>query len=493
MTASNHTDTPYFAAVDLGSNSFHLLIARLNDGLLEKVDREKDMVQLARGLQPDGSLSLDARERALLCLKRFEERLRDIPSAQVRIAGTKTLRDADAAGDFLEEAETALGHPIAIISGYEEARLVYLGLSHSVSNDSNQRLVIDIGGASTEFIIGCDETPKLLDSLDFGCVAITREFLSHSINRQSIHAAYIAVCERIEYIRASFMQHGWDMVYGTSGTMRAIAELTQAADGNALISAEALESQLALLHQHGEILGGDFSKQRRAVLPAGLIILKAIFDELNISILHVADATLKEGLIYDTIGRLSHDDTRNHSIDKLQRQYQIDIHQAERVSHMALHLWRQIDGPPLPGASRTKLLTWAAQLHEIGLGISHSGHHHHGFYVLKYSDLAGFGRYEQILLAHMVGCHRKKIANKLQELDERAIDTLTPLLLCLRLSIILNRGRDGIDTHVNLQLSPHLAQLELSAGWLEQQPMTQAGLLQEAKYWQAMGIELQYQ
>ncbi|HEY7773037.1 MAG TPA: Ppx/GppA phosphatase family protein [Marinagarivorans sp.] len=486
------TDNAYFAAVDLGSNSFHLLVARFDNGFLEKVDREKDMVQLAQGLQADGNLSLEARERALNCLSRFSERLRDIPNAQVRVVGTKTLRDADAAGDFLLAAEQALGHPIAIISGYEEARLVYSGLSHSVVNDNNQRLVIDIGGASTEFVIGCDHTPELLESLDFGCVALTREFLDDGITRKSINAAYIAVCARIEYIRAAYVQHGWDMVYGTSGTMRAIAELTQADDGGAIIQADSVSRLIAKLETDGGIKEGDFSKQRRAVLPAGIIILKAIFDELDIETLHVADATLKEGLIFDTVGRLGEDDIRNRAIEKLQLQYRVDNEHATRVSHLALHLWRQIDGPALPGASRTKLLNWAAEVHEIGLGISHSGYHHHGHYILRYSDLAGFGRYEQHLLAELVGCHRKKLAGKFDKLEQRAFDAMMPLLICLRIAIILNRGRDGIDSVVEITLSEQQIALTFIENWLDEQPLTRSGLEQEARYLNAIGFQLSF-
>ena len=492
MNTVPNVDNSYFAAVDLGSNSFHLLVARFDNGFLEKVDREKDMVQLAQGLQDDGNLSLDVRERALACLGRFSERLRDIPPAQIRVVGTKTLRDADGAGDFLLQAEQTLGHPIAIISGYEEARLVYSGLSHSVINDNNRRLVIDIGGASTEFVIGCDHTPELLESLDFGCVAITREFLSAGITRKSLHAAYIAVCERVEYLRASYIQHGWTMVYGTSGTMRSIAELTQAKDGGAVINATSLNQLITDIENDGGITQGDFSKQRRAVLPAGVIILKAIFDELDIETLHVADATLKEGLIYDTVGRLGEDDIRNRAIDKLQQQYRVDTQHATRVSHLALHLWRQIDGPTLPGASRTKLLSWAAEVHEIGLGISHSGYHHHGHYILQFSDIAGFGRYEQRLLAELVGCHRKKISGKFEKLDPQVFNALIPLLICLRIAIILHRGRDGIDSTVDIQLQNNIIDLTFTAGWLEDQPLTRSGLEQEKRYLSTVDFTLQF-
>lgn len=491
MSASNTTvDATYFAAIDLGSNSFHLLIARFDSGILETVDREKDMVQLAEGLQKDGNLSKPARERALACLARFAERIRDIPSHQVRAVGTKTLRDADAAGDFLVAAERALGQPIMIISGYEEARLVYSGLSHSVTNDNNQRLVIDIGGASTEFIIGCDDQPELLESLNFGCVAITRDYFHKGIHRASIHRAYMAVCQQLEMIRATYIRHGWDISYGTSGTARAIAELLGDGQDNPVITAEGLNTLIVQLERDGEIKDGDFSKPRRKVLPAGIVILKAIFDELELETLHVANATLKEGLIYDTIGRLSDDDIRLIATRKLQDQFRVDQKHADRTAHLALHLWRQINGPEIPGASRTKLLSWAAQLHEVGLGISHSSYHHHGFYILQHSDIAGFGRYEQSLLAHLVGCHRKKIAGKLRRLDIQSQAALLPLLVCLRLSVILNRGREGIDTHVALKWQGNEVTLSFSEGWLVEQPLTQAGLEKERQYLSAVDITL---
>lgn len=493
MTKSVNVTAPYFAAVDLGSNSFHLLVAQLEDGFIKTVDREKDMIQLARGLQADGNLTEDARERALACLSRFSERLRDIPAHQVRVVGTKTLRDADAAGDFLTAAEEALGHPIAIISGYEEARLVYEGLSRSVINDSNQRLVVDIGGASTEFIIGCDSAPELLESLNFGCVAITREFFANGVNADTIKAAHFAICDRIEHIRARYVTHGWDASYGTSGTMRAIADLCQEHDGGAVITAKSLNLLVSRLESEGEITTGSFSKLRRSVLPAGIVILKAIYDELKINTLHVADATLKEGLIYDTIGRLGDNDIRQRTIQKLQQQYRIDIKHGERVRHLAAHLWRQIEGPELPGASRTKLLNWSAQLHELGMGISHSGYHNHNLYILQHADLAGFGRYEQSLLAHITRCHRKKIAGKFTALPSKAVNAIMPLLICLRLSVILNRGRDGIDTPVAITLESTHIQLTFNTQWLAQQPLTQAGLKQEARYLEPAGFSLNYQ
>jgi len=228
-------ESPYFAAVDLGSNSFHMIICRVNQDTVETVDRVKDMVQIARGMQ-SGSLAPDAQDRALQCLKRFAERLRGIPASQVRAVGTKSLRSAKNARSFLRDAEQSLGHPIAIISGYEEARLVYKGLAHCVANDNNRRLVIDIGGASTEFIIGRDSEPELLESLNFGCVVFAEKHdLKNQVSARGMRSAYLAACADLEMIRPSYLKKGWDIVYGTSGTMRAIADLVAPVDGGAII------------------------------------------------------------------------------------------------------------------------------------------------------------------------------------------------------------------------------------------------------------------
>ncbi len=491
----NQIDSPYFAAVDLGSNSFHLLVARLNGGQLETVDREKTMVQLARGLNSEGNLSEDAKQRSIECLKRFGERLKKIPPSQVRAVGTKTLRTAQDARSFLKRAEAALGHPIEIVSGFEEARLVYSGLSHTVINDGNQRLVIDIGGASTEFIIGQDQEPELLESLSMGCVAFTELFLRDGLNEKSMRRAYLAARADLELISHNYSEHGWDIAYGTSGTIRAIADLVSDECGGAIITRQALIGLKNRLIEDGQIVSGDVPKLRKEVLPAGIAILLAIFDELEFDKLHIADATLKEGLIFDTLGRLSDEiiDTRIHTVEKLQSNYQIDEEQAERVKNTALHFWTQIECPMLPSVSRTKILRWAAQLHEIGMAISHSGHHHHGYYILRHSDLGGFGRYEQYILANLVRSHRKKLSfERLQETDDAALDAILPIVACLRLAVLINRRRETLKKLPDLIQSGSHYRLHFKDGWLEQHPLTYAGLEQEANHWQNVGLTLEF-
>jgi exopolyphosphatase/guanosine-5'-triphosphate,3'-diphosphate pyrophosphatase len=482
------SQSPYFAAVDLGSNSFHMLIARVDQNRVETIDRVKEMVQIARGMKGRDGLDPAAQERALECLSRFAERLRDIPRAQVRAVGTKTLRTAKNTKKFIKAAEKALGCPIQIISGYEEARLVYHGLANTVAHDGSQRLVVDIGGGSTEFVIGLEYEPLSMESLPLGCVTYAEKFFLNNgnhdsrVTEKSMRRAYLAACSELEMIRRNFLRRGWDTAYGTSGTMRTIADLVMEADGGAVVTRNSLER----LWNHlidGDEISAHVPKPRQDVLPAGVAILVAIFDQLKIDKIQVADATLKEGLIYDTIGRLGNQDSRVETVNKLLEQYHIDQQQARRVADCAQHFWQQINGPELPGVSRSKILTWAAQLHEIGLSVSHSGYHHHGYYILRHSDLAGFGRYEQYILANLVRAHRKKLKpERFAELDDHALPAFIPLMTCLRLAVLLNRRREDLDKLPDLQVEGQKYTLTFQEDWLAAHPLTRASLEQEADH-----------
>jgi exopolyphosphatase/guanosine-5'-triphosphate,3'-diphosphate pyrophosphatase len=485
-------DSPYFAAVDLGSNSFHMIIARINDDRLEVIDRVKDMVQLARGIKRDGHLSMDAQERALGCLARFAERLRDIPRHQIRAVGTKTLRSAEGSKQFIKAAEQALGVPIQIISGYEEARLVYSGLAHSVTNDHSRRLVVDIGGGSTEIIIGQDYEPQKLESLSMGCVTCTEKFFAGGakVTTGTFRKAYLGACTKLEEIRKPYMKTGWDIAYGTSGTIRAIAELLKEKDGGAIITSASLD-WLAKEVCDNKTRLGELPALRKTVFPAGVAILKAVFDQLKLDKMHVGDAALKEGLINDIIGRFSDDDARQSTVTKLMAQYKVDTDQAVRVQNSALALWKQIDGPLIPGVSRTKVLGWAALLHEIGMSISHAVHHNHGYYIIRNSDLAGFGRYEQYILANLVRSHRKGLyQKKFEDLDEQTMTALIPLIVCLRLAVLINRRREDISIKPKLSREGRKYRLRVGKRWLSGHPLTLDGLEQEQQYYDSFDISL---
>lgn len=491
IDASITFDSPYFAAIDLGSNSFHMIVVRILEDQIEIVDREKEMIQLAKGISDTGGLDEAAKIRALSCLSRFAERLRDIPKQQIRAVGTKTLRSVNNSREFISQAEKSLGAPIQIISGNEEARLVYTGFSHSISHDHNQRLVIDIGGGSTEFIIGVDYEPQLLESLAMGCVVFSNFFIKDGvINPTTMRRAYLAGCNKIERIKKRYNAKGWQTAHGTSGTMKAIADLLYDECGGAKITREALSNLYKSVAESGELPKNDLSQQRNDVLPAGIAIVKAIFDQLKLDEIYVAAATLKEGLIYDTIGRFSNHDTRSTTVAKLLEKYNIDTEHADKVASTAIDIWRKVERLSIHGVSRTKILRWASMLHEIGIAVSYSGYHNHGFYILKHSDLAGFGRYEQHILASLVRTHRKKVTDsKFEYMDEQTKAAFIPVLACLRISVVLNRRRENIDTTMDITSVENSISLTFEKNWLKNNPLTFASLKQEISYLHNIGIE----
>jgi len=474
-----------------------MLIIRENQDSIDVVDRVKDMVQIARGLK-DGVLSDEAQQRALTCLSCFRERIQEIPKSQIRVVGTKALRAASNAREFLQQAEQALGLPIQIVSGYEEARLVYIGVAQTISHDHRKRLVIDIGGASTEFIIGQDYRPKILESLTMGCVTFTDQFLTDDggtlqINAKTMRNAYLAACEELEGIRRIYLDEGWDITYGASGTMKTVADLMPTDTPTGVINREGIYWLYDAVIKSETVLQESIPKARRHVLAAGIAILKAVFDQLKISDLHVSNAALKEGLIYETIGRLKHHDIRDETVENVQRRYLVDRGQAERVRNTALALMQQLNLPNIDVFNQSKILSWAAELHEIGLTISHSGYHHHGNYILANCDLAGFNRYEQFLLATLVGLHRRKINPAvLDSLSSSHKDNILSLVICLRLAAVLNRRRDMLDSTPAMQQDGHSVSLSFGAEWLDANPLTQRSLTQEANYLGRVGFQLSF-
>lgn len=524
----NDEQHPYFAAIDLGSNSFHLLVVKINDGVIEIIDRVKEMVQIAKGLNASNQLSPLAQERALHCLRCFHERIRDIPPSQVRIAGTKALRSASNAYSFLKQAEAALGHSIDIISGYEEARLVYLGVSHDISPDKGRSLVIDIGGGSTEFIIGENQQSRLLESLPIGCVTYSDEFFNdeqgnfpNAITAEMIWKTYYSTCMELEAITHAYKRAGWDIAVGSSGTMRAIAQLMQNDVLTGVITKDGLSLLLNQLHTEGKLLNtAGLSAERRSTLPAGIVILSAIFDQLNLDEIHVVDSALKEGLIFDMLGRLSkqsiNSDIRHQTVNKMMEQYQVDKEQATRTDLTLSHFIDALPAPIVNGINVEQLLHWAAQLHEIGLNISHTGYHNHGHYLLQESDMAGFSRFEQEVVALLVGSHRRKIsADKLALFTADNQQALYPSLVCLRLATLLNQRReDNIELPTitfafvktleeNTEVNPNANHdlnttnelqitLRFPEGWLDKHPLTFHNLSREQRYLSPLKVTLQF-
>ena len=400
------------AAIDLGSNSFHMVVARVEHGEARPVEKLADNVQLAAGLE-DGYLDDHSIARGLECLARFRQALEMLKPDAVRVIGTNSLRVAKNARRFRHGAEAILGHPLEIISGREEARLVYLGVAHTLANDSS-RLVVDIGGGSTEFIIGERFEARLLESLHMGCVSYgERYFPGGKITAKGFEQAYLSAYAEVLNIRRDFRNVGWQDAVGSSGTLRAI-ESVIVANGWAEtgISRENLARLRDLVSRHKSVDAlsriAGLSERRRSVFPSGVAITLAFFEALDIDGMRTSAGALREGIIYDTIGRLRHEDVRERSVGALMQRYGVDPQNAAKVEETARYLFEGVRDSWALGEDDLEHLVWGCRLHEIGLAISHSGFHKHGQYLVENSDLPGFSKTEQIELALLVRAHRQK-------------------------------------------------------------------------------------
>jgi exopolyphosphatase/guanosine-5'-triphosphate,3'-diphosphate pyrophosphatase len=486
------------AAVDLGSNSFHMVVARYTHGQLVVIDRLREMVRLGGGIGADGRLDKVAATRALACLERFGQRLRDMHARSVRVVGTNALRVARRKQAFLERAREALGHPIEIISGMEEARLIYLGVVHTLPTEPGRRLVIDIGGGSTEVIIGEGFEPLELDSLHIGCVSVSQRFFTDGrLSPKRLERARLAARQEMEPMQAGFLRRGWDHAVGSSGTVRAIAESIRELDPTANgITAAGLEKLLEVLSatEHTRSIRlAAVTEERRPVFPGGVVIMAELFDALGIEQMRLADGALRDGLLQDMIGRLTDEDPRERTVGSMQKRYHVDLEQAARVEATALELLEQVRGTwELEDTAAELSLKWAARLHEIGLDVAHSGYHRHGAYLLQNADMPGFGREEQFLLARLVGGHRRKlnldgVEDLIPPWDQLAIY----LIVLLRLTILLHRGRSATPLPpMELTAKPRTLEVRFPARWLKEHPLSVADMQQEIEYLRPHGLRL---
>jgi exopolyphosphatase/guanosine-5'-triphosphate,3'-diphosphate pyrophosphatase len=486
------------AAVDLGSNSFHLVVARYTHGQLVVIDRLREMVRLGSGVEKDGRLDKEVAARALACLERFGQRLRDMRADGVRAVGTNALRRAHRKQAFLERAREALGHPIEIVSGMEEARLIYVGVAHTMPPDPGRRLVVDIGGGSTEMIIGEGLNPLELESLQMGCVSMSeRCFADGKVSAKRIERARVAARLELEPVQIAFRRRGWERAIGSSGTARAIGECIREMEPQShSITAAGLERLSRRLAEAGdmrEVGLAAITEDRRPVFPGGLAIMAEIFESLGIEEMRVAEGALRDGLLYDMVGRLTDEDARERTVRSMQQRHHVDLAQAERVEKTVLQfLDRAEEAWQLDDPLAELALRWAARLHEIGLDISHSGYHRHGAYLLENADMPGFPREEQRLLARLVGGHRRKLSLEgLEELvppwDRRAIF----LIVLLRLATLLHRGRSGEPLPaIELTARPRTLEIRFPGRWLREHPLTAADLQQEVSYLRPHGFRL---
>lgn len=489
------------AAVDLGSNSFRMVIARVDAGQLQMVDRLREGVRLGGYLDERQRLTPEGQERALQCLHRFGERLRDFPQGTVRVVGTNTLRRARKIGRFLDRAQDLLGHPIEVVSGREEARLIFLGVAHSLAGGPARRLVVDIGGGSTECILGHSFDPRRTQSLYMGCVSYTLGFFSDGkLSAKAMRNAETAARLELRAIESEYRGHGWDEAVGASGTVHAIANLLrlQGWSGSG-ITREGLEKlrEFLLQHEHVDKLRLDGLRRDRArVLPGGLAILRGVFDSLGVERMFVAPGAMREGVLFDLLGRLRQEDTREQTIRRLIERYQVDVGQAERVERIALQALGQVGRKwRLDTEQDRTFLRWAAQLHEVGLAIAHGGYHKHGAYVLQHSDMAGFSMQNQKLLALLVRGHRRKlpVAFFKEMLPDGEVKRALRLCALLRFACLLNRSRsDRQLPEVRFRAKGKRLRVAFPEDWLERHPLTRADVLQEAEYLRAMKVRLEF-
>ena len=487
---------PILAAVDLGSNSFRVQVARVENEQIYMLDGLREPVRLAAGLTENKLLDKESQQRALACLQRFGERLRGLPREAVRAVGTNSLRVAKNAAEFLPKAEAALGFPIEVIAGREEARLIYLGVAHGLPQSNGQRLVMDIGGGSTEFVIGNGLDPIKMESLYMGCVSYSlRYFADGKFTKSNLKQAELAARNELQTIVNDYRKTGWSVALGSSGSARVLCDiLEQNGYSEAGITRDGLEMLRAELIRVGDVKRLDLQglkSDRIPVLPGGFAIMSAALSELGIEQMQPALGALREGVLYDLFGRFHNRDMRDVTVQQFMRRYHVDTRQAERVAQLSGALAQQF----LEDQSNEvalRLLRWVAHLHEVGISVAHSGFHKHTAYILKNADMPGFSKKEQDRLSFLALAQR----GNLEKLRGQLFATFTPedisLVMALRLATVFYRNRSDLQLPVMQgRFSGTKFHLSLKAGWLAQNPLTDAALQEESKQWREWGVSLQ--
>lgn len=487
------------AAVDLGSNSFHMIVCSLKDGKLQTIDRLREMVRLASGLDKKNYLDDKAQKRALECLQRFGQRIRDFPPGSVRIVGTNTLRIAKNAEEFLEKAEAALGHPIHVIAGIEEARLIYQGVAHSLESSAGRRLVMDIGGGSTEYIIGTGDQPQVKESLRMGCVSVSNAyFKGGEMSKQRFRNAVLFAEQRLEPIQVNFQRGHWDEAIGASGSLRAAHKVLQdtgwSKEGITLDGLDKLVQYLGARSHVRQIDLPGLDLERAPVFPGGVAILYATFKSLGIGQMAVSDGALREGLIYDLVGRIYNHDIRSETVQALAERYHVDAQHAQRIKNTLYFMLSQLNEGKLRNGNAAQFLDWAADLHEIGQDIAHSQYHKHSAYIVENADLAGFSWQDQQILAAIVRNHRRKLSLKrFDDLPAAWQRDALVLALLLRLAVVLHRNRHETEhQEFGFVVTRQRIRLQFPDGHLAASPLTQADLQQEADYLRAAHFTLEF-
>ncbi len=490
------------AAIDLGSNSFHMIVARLEEsGTLSIIDRLRESVRLGGGLDKNGIINQSAQDRAFQCLETFAQRIRDLPPSAVRIAGTNTLRVAENAAIFVNKAEEILGHPIEIIEGREEARLIYLGVAHGLATKKGKRLVIDIGGGSTEFIVGSSMTPLRRESLYTGCVSASKRFFNDGkITKKAMKAAEMDAALVLLPQANDFKSGQWDEAIGCSGTIKAIRNIVHeqgwCLNGITYKSLQKLRDALIDAKHIDNLKLSGLVESRRPVIAGGLSVLIAIFKTLDIERMEVSDQSMREGLLYDLVGRITHHDVRDATVEATMSRWGIDIEQANRITATVEKLCASACKQWSIEDEQIQLLVkWASMLHELGLQVSHNNYHKHGAYILQNADMQGFSRQEQALLAALVLSHRSKFrVDDFKQLMKPFIKAGKHMCVLLRIAVLLHRGRTNQSIpEIDITVNNKNVNLCFPEGWLDEHSMTLADLNKEIDHLADAGYKLSFE
>ncbi|MFM4843929.1 exopolyphosphatase [Aeromonas caviae] len=493
-------DNSLYAAVDLGSNSFHMVIARLTEGRMQIIDRIKERVRLAEGMDEQRRMSPEAMALGLDCLALFAERLTNIKPDQIRIAGTYTLRRASNARDFVREAAKVLNHPIEIISGQEEARLIYQGVAHT-QHIEGQVLVVDIGGGSTELIIGEGFEHKALTSRKMGCVSFTQSFFGNGkLGEKAFNAAVLEAQHQLAPIINQYRKLGWQSCLGSSGSIRTVRDVLQGeewTDGAiTLAGLERLKEEMLKHKRVDQLKLAGLTEERQGVFAAAVAILLGLFTSLPIERMEYSDGALREGLLYEFEERLQHHDIRERTALALSTHYRIDKRQATRVERSVLSLFDALSGPwEMPEEPYRAILGWAARLHEIGLAINYSGIHKHSAYILQNTDLPGFNQDDQALLAALVRFHRKGLKlSELPALPNHDEQTVLRCIRILRLAVAAHhRRQDNLLPEWNVQAAGDQLVVTLPLDWCDENKLLMQNLEKEHRYCHEQGWPLLFQ
>lgn len=489
-SATSIREGDVIASVDLGSNSFHLVVARYELGSLQIIDRMREMVRLAAGLGADGSLDAEHGARALDCLARFGQRLRDIPPSHVRAMATNTVRRLADPRAFLVAGEAALGHAIEVAPGREEARLIYLGVAHAFPQLPGRRLVVDIGGGSTEFIIGQGLDALETESLQMGCVVSTRHlFPDGRITRKRWQSARTEIAVELRQFAPHYRARGWSEAIGSSGTIKALGGVSRAmgaTDWEVTRSSLTKISDAIIAAGHIDAVRlPDLSEQRRPVIAGGAVILDAVFEVLDLERMRISESALREGLLWDMIGRSEQRDPRERAVASWSQRFSVDLAQAARVEATAATMFQHVQATWNLDDAAEDWLRFAARLHEIGFAVAHSQHHLHAAYLVEHGDLPGFSEQEQQILAFLLHVQRRApgtALGRLQMLPDRLQQPALAIGVLLRLSILLHRARsDEPLPSIGLRPAPGSLRLALDRSWIDARPLTGADLDRERK------------